>query len=333
MMLSLFIAAAISAYSQTFDPLGFDVTKLTADAVVVSGHQYNVNVLAVRTDDGIILVDTGISPAWASAVRDTLQRIFATDRFHYVINTHYHWDHVQGNQVFPDAIIVAQERCRKAMERQNNQRRGQRPASQSGQSEGDKGDGTRLPPPPSPILTNGKAGFHLCVPTLTVADRMILTSGKTTVEIVAYGYGHSDNDLIVYFTQSGILATGDLFFNHVLPIIKPWGQSHIERSLTVLGEFLEEERTITAVVPGHNECMTREDLEQHYTYLAGLSKGVSRIAAAGEEWESAREEFRLESFAPQLTLWDVRSNNGNSLHEGNVRNLWRVFTGEENGQR
>jgi len=56
------------------------------------------------------LIDAGKSPTLTQKYRQIIEREFGRNDFKYVINTHYHFDHTSGNQVFPEAQIIAQEK-------------------------------------------------------------------------------------------------------------------------------------------------------------------------------------------------------------------------------
>ena len=64
------------------------------------------NVVAVNTQRGILLIDTGYYPQSAKTMRNLIQELFGRDDFAYVINTHWHWDHINGNQAFADVPII-----------------------------------------------------------------------------------------------------------------------------------------------------------------------------------------------------------------------------------
>ena len=68
------------------------------------------NVTAINTDRGVVIVDTSPSPAVARQLRTLIETEFGTDNVAYTINTHHHWDHFFGNQVFADSTIIAHEK-------------------------------------------------------------------------------------------------------------------------------------------------------------------------------------------------------------------------------
>src|SRR6266849_463158 len=68
--------------------------------------------------DGVLVVDTHSKPSAARVIVDRLREI-TTKPVRYVVNTHFHWDHWHGNEVYPqaypDAEIVTNQLPREAM--------------------------------------------------------------------------------------------------------------------------------------------------------------------------------------------------------------------------
>jgi len=82
-----------------------DVERI-GDRVVVVRCPVGSNVTAINTARGVVIVDTHLSPGLMRAMKSVIEGVFDTVEFPYVINTHGHWDHCSGNQVFPEATIV-----------------------------------------------------------------------------------------------------------------------------------------------------------------------------------------------------------------------------------
>src|SRR6516165_5699729 len=73
------------------------------------------NSSVIVNDDDVILVDDHVSPAAAWVLLDELKDI-TTKPVRYVINTHFHYDHAHGNQIFaPSVDIIAHEFTREML--------------------------------------------------------------------------------------------------------------------------------------------------------------------------------------------------------------------------
>ena len=87
---------------------GFDLQKV-AEGVYAAirkeppGLMFNANVVFIINDDDVIVVDTNITPSSAKEALAALRKL-TTRPVRYVINTHWHPDHISGNQVYRDAF-------------------------------------------------------------------------------------------------------------------------------------------------------------------------------------------------------------------------------------
>ena len=77
----------------------------------------DVKVTAIKSEKGLIIIDTEHCPVIMSEIKKRMEKDFDCSTYWYVINTHGHWDHASGNQVFPESILVGHEKCPKFMER------------------------------------------------------------------------------------------------------------------------------------------------------------------------------------------------------------------------
>ena len=93
------------------------VTQISDDVIILHPQQVQnlevvrevgATITAVRTDSGIIVVDSFVSIEAAEMARKLIRKHFPTGPFKYLICTHHHADHVRGNQCFKDACIIGE---------------------------------------------------------------------------------------------------------------------------------------------------------------------------------------------------------------------------------
>ncbi len=87
-------------------------------AVAAPAYKVNSNTAIIESDDGAVIVDTHSKPSAARVIVDRLRDL--TPRpVRYVVNTHFHWDHWHGNEVYPAAYpgaeIITNQLTREAM--------------------------------------------------------------------------------------------------------------------------------------------------------------------------------------------------------------------------
>jgi glyoxylase-like metal-dependent hydrolase (beta-lactamase superfamily II) len=138
----------------------------------------------------VLLIDTRASQIQATEMVESLKDVTRRP-VRWVINTHHHWDHTFGNQVFPDAALWGHERTAAAMREHGEVMRAQVKA---------------LAPDYAAILDQ----VVITPPRLTFATTAALTFGGTQVEMYHLGRGHTDNDIVISLPERNVLFAGDL---------------------------------------------------------------------------------------------------------------------------
>ena len=99
----------------------FDIKKVADGvhvAVAAPAYKVNCNTAIIENDDGVMVVDTHSKPSAARVIVEQL-RGMTSKPVRYVVNTHFHWDHWHGNEVYPaaypNAEIVSNDITREAM--------------------------------------------------------------------------------------------------------------------------------------------------------------------------------------------------------------------------
>jgi glyoxylase-like metal-dependent hydrolase (beta-lactamase superfamily II) len=168
------------------------------------------NMVIVNADD-VVLVDTNITPEATRRLVSDIKTI--TDKpIRYVINTHWHYDHTDGNQVFgPEVTVIGHENERtEILGGVLKNRLAQEFQNLPGQIDNARKQGSDR----AKVLESYQEQLKETVPTpptLTVADHLTLFRGAREIRILYLGRGHSDTDLMVYLPKEKIIATGDFF--------------------------------------------------------------------------------------------------------------------------
>ncbi len=141
------------------------------------------------------LVDTKVS-GWGQPMLTRLKTL--TDKpVTTIVNTHAHFDHVNGNAELPSVEIVT------------HQNRPKRPWRTGSRSTGFRGDAS------TPFKASGGKGL----PTWAFTDRLSLGSGSDRVDLYYYGRAHTGGDAYVVFTAARVMHAGDTFPNKTTPIM------------------------------------------------------------------------------------------------------------------
>lgn len=334
-LLSLLVLVPSLAAAQQVDP-HFKIEKL-AEGVFAAirtdppGWGANANNLFIIDNDGVVVVDTNFGP---SSTKDVLKALRGlTDKpVRFVINTHWHDDHVLGNQVYRDAFpgvqFIAHAATReylpvKGMEARKQMMQGApnfandlRGFLKSGKSPA----GGDLTPEERAAFESDVAmidryaadipSFDVVLPTITVEDKLTLYRGNRAVVIQAVGAGHTAGDLVVHLPNDGILATGDLV---VAPIPLVGGdQSHIATWIGALDELVALKAT--TIVPGHGPIMHDDSyVKQMAGAFRAIKDYVDAAVARGETLEQIQKGIRLDE-------WRVKFAGDSSLRRAVFRN-------------
>jgi glyoxylase-like metal-dependent hydrolase (beta-lactamase superfamily II) len=189
---------------------------------------------------GIAVVDTQVNHALARRLLDHLQRTFAKPIL-YAINTHYHWDHTNGNAVFKDAgaTLVASRRTAAAMVERAPRQKGFLSSR-----------GFELGPDP-------------LQPDVFAEDAGRLDLGDLTLDLRLGRDAETSDPTLVWCEQEGVLAAGDTVMTGSFPI---FGQPSQREGLQDDGWLaaLDEVRSFAggAVLPGHGPLARGEELAQ-----------------------------------------------------------------------
>ena len=112
-------------------------------------------------------------------------------------------------------------------------------------------------------------GYEVVKPSLTFSDKYTLDLGDLTLELIFFGKGHSNSDILIYIPQERVLVTGAIAYQQYrVPEIGE--DSHLEdvhRFIAVLDRLLADNVKIDHVIPGHSVPLTRAVLPPIRDYL------------------------------------------------------------------
>jgi cyclase len=275
------------------------------------GMMCDGNSAFIVNDDGVVVVD---APEASKEILAAIRKV-TSKPVRVVINTHWHDDHIIGNQVYRDAFpgvrFIAHEATREYLPGKGLEARKQmiqfapQGAGQQRQmlQEGKWLDGTPLTAEERKSLASDVAlvdhymavvpKAEIVLPTETVRDSLTLQSGSRTIRIIHLGRAHTSGDLAVHLPGEGVVMTGDIV---VWPVPLVGGdQSHVgDWSAT-----LERLRGLHAriLVPGHGPVLHDESYPALLSELFASVKRQADVAVAeGRTLEETRGHVDLSSF-------------------------------------
>ncbi len=228
-------------------------------------------------DDGVVVVDSFFAPDASKAMLAEIRKL--TDKpIRYVINTHYHMDHVNGNATFKaaGAKIIAQRRVRAWIHDENPHL-----------------FGDRITPE---IKTQIAA---IAGPDILVDKHLRLKLGHRVIEI-DYRQGHTGGDLTVLVPDARVIFCGDLVWNQIPPnLIDGTVATWVPTLQTI--ERLPHARE-TAFVPGHGEMAALADVAAFEWYLDSLLTSTKEAMGQGLTGDALLAAVNAK-MAPRYATW------------------------------
>ena len=190
------------------------------------------NIAVLDGADGLTVVDSGV-PMRAKDVFETVKRVGGKP-VSQLINTHWHFDHAGGNEVFARAgsAIFATAATRKRLATDQYT------------------EVFKLTTPASPAIA---------LPTLT-SDQFELHVGTEIIHLSSVPPAHTDGDLIVHFTSHDVIHAGDLFSNGFYPNIDASSLGWIGGMIPATDRILKLAGRKTRIIPGHGPMATPAEL-------------------------------------------------------------------------
>ena len=218
------------------------------------------NVAICAGDDGVLLVDNKLK-SMADQVRAALSH-FDNPKLKYILNTHFHGDHTGGNRVFgSEAPIIAHANVRKR------------------------------------LATGAEFGKRFietapdtALPVLTFESALTLHFNGEEIKASHFPHAHTDGDIAVFFTTSGIVHLGDLFFNGLFPFVDLEYGGDVESLTRHVGGLIDELPAETKIIPGHGPLATLDDLKNYHRMLVETSAAIRERIAAGKSLDQIRTE-------------------------------------------
>ena len=314
--LVLLLLVNLTLTSRRAQAQSFGIVKM-ADGVysAVGREGVTANGAFVINQDDVVIVDTHYRPSWARDLIAEIRKI-TNKPVRYVVNTHWHNDHTQGNQAYisvfgPNVEYLAQHLTRedilgKAI-----------PSVQDALLKTVPANIVRL----KKILTDGKDAqgnpltdevrqrtekqlasqngyleelktIQVTLPTITFERSLILHKPDRDIHIYYFGKGHTRGDVVVYLPKEKIVITGDLLTNGI-PFMR---DAYPSQWIGTLESIQKLDWTQASV--GHGDVQQgKEQIGKLIAYMKEMVAAVSDAVAKGMSLENAKKTIDLSKHA------------------------------------
>jgi cyclase len=242
------------------------------------------NVTVSVGKDGVLLVDN----MFAQAMPKLLGKIktLSDKPIRYEINSHFHGDHTNGNEVLSStATIIAHTNLRTRFINQN--------------------------PPAIPAM----------LPHITFTDSMTLYFNDEEIKLIHLPNGHTDNDVVVYFTKSNVVHMGDMFFFKMFPAVYTKGGGNIKQLIINVEKVINTIPADAKVVPGHGDLATADDLKSYLTMLKETTGTIEKAITEDKSLEQIKKE-------KLLAKYDALGAGGAQTTDQYTEMLYKLLTGK-----
>jgi glyoxylase-like metal-dependent hydrolase (beta-lactamase superfamily II) len=209
------------------------ITRLNERLSLVNG--LGTNVLALTTNDGIVLVDSG-APEYSGSLKMRLAEVGGTKPVRTVFNTHFHLENTGGNEVLAQlgAKIIAHESTREWME--------------------------------TPYWIPSEGRYQKPRPKAAQPTETFYTTGslKAGGEQIDYGLlieAHTSGDIYVFFKDSNVIAAGDVASPLRDPELDYFTGAWIGGRVDAMDRLLKLSDDKTRIIPGYGPVMSRAELK------------------------------------------------------------------------
>jgi glyoxylase-like metal-dependent hydrolase (beta-lactamase superfamily II) len=268
------------------------------------------NSSVIVNDNDVIIVDDHVSPAAAWVLLEEVKTL-TKKPVTTVINTHFHFDHAHGNQIFdPSVQIIGHEFTRQmllgnptAMPLYQNYLNGMPGQIESLRKriadEKDPAAKAKLQTQLQVTENNYASQKELkpTPPNVTLNTNLTLFRGSREIQIRYLGRGHTAGDVVVFLPKERLVMTGDFLTSGLSNMSDSYPQEWVT-SLDALKKL-----DFQTVLPGHGEAFTdRAKIDYFQAYLRDVWTETSRLKKEGVSAEEAAKRVDMTKHKGNLPI-------------------------------
>jgi glyoxylase-like metal-dependent hydrolase (beta-lactamase superfamily II) len=265
------------------------------------------NAVVVVNDDDVLIVDPGVTPGAATALVADVKKL-TNKPIKYVVDSHYHYDHAFGNQVFgPDVTIIGHDTVRQrlsgpAVLKQRTYLMNSTAAIASRFTEL-KRQIAEAKDANARAVYERQLAIHQqyadeqtkikpTPPNSTLSRDMTLYRGSREIQIRFFGRAHTDGDIVVYLPRERMIATGDM----ITSALSYTGDAFVEEWPATLEGVMSLD--FDTVLPGHGTVFKGKDhIRNLQAYWRDFYQQVTALRKQGVSPEEAAKRIDLTKHA------------------------------------
>jgi cyclase len=267
------------------------------------------NSAVVVNDSDVLLVDSHITPAAATRLLEELKSLTGRP-VRYVANTHWHFDHAHGNQIYPPEVEIIGHEATHAVMAAGGSVSGRSYESFIGAIPG------QIAALEAVLDTMTDAGARAdhehrieqqrvyyaqtqevrpVAPNTTLSERMTLHKGDREIRFLFFGRGHTEGDVVVHLPNDGVLITGDL----ITAGVPYMGDGFVEEWIDTLEHLKSLE--FEWIIPGHGmPYQDRARIDHLQAYFRDFLAQARELHAQGLSAEDAAARVDMSAHAERF---------------------------------
>lgn len=266
---ALFLLAGSYSEGQDFSRVQVDAIKVSGNVYMLTGAGGNIGISAGK--DCVFMIDASYAPL-TGKIKAAIGT-FSSKPPKFVVTTHWHQDHSGGNENLAreGSILVAHENVRKRL----------------GSEQFVEFLNRKIPPMPEsalPMITfNQDISFHL---------------NEDDIFIFHVAPAHTDGDAIAHFKPSGVIHTGDLYFNGLYPFIDLSAGGSMDGVIAAIRKVIDLCGNNTKVIPGHGPLSDKAGLEAYLKMLVTIRDRIANEIKSGKTLDEVIASRPTRDFDP-----------------------------------
>ena len=303
-------AAWARGLAQTSDAKLFDLQRV-ADGIYLALARpqalINCNAAIFVNSSDVLVVDTHSKPSAAASLIAQINKEITSNPVRYVVNSHFHWDHTQGNHAYRVAeqkldfiaseqtkqlmTDLAERRWKESLAQVPEQIEALRARADNSRSKAEKAVLTEQIRQLNSYRTELQ-NYVPELPTITFDNSYLIKDKAHDLRIEFHGHAHTAGDVVVLCPQKRVIATGDMIIGFV-PNIGDWFPRSWPQTINSVAKL-----DFDNILPGHGPLQAdRQRMTDERNYLEELTEKVAAGREAGKSITELQKEITVNSLA------------------------------------
>ena len=264
-----FAAIALFAHDHEKPEVSIETIRVAERIYMLTGEGGNIG-LAID-EDYTLLIDDQFAPL-SEAIQAAIAKL--TDKpVMYLLNTHFHYDHTDGNENFGKSVgvIVAHENVRTKLQ-----------------------EGTVIQPFGKVMEPYPESAL----PALTYSGKLSIYQNGEAIELIHFANAHTDGDTAVHFKDSNVIHAGDVLFSEMYPFIDVSNGGSVHGYIAAQEAVLALADDQTRIIPGHGPLSNKAGMERDLAMLKAVVAIVESELAEGKTPEEIASHPTILGYEP-----------------------------------